>query len=236
MSFWGYSSASERRSYARQMAASLEKSGRKLEPVTIQGLKIARSFWGKAWCEHLESFSDIFNRLERGRTYARNGSVLHLAVTPGQIEALVSGGSLYDVRIRIDDLAPTLWQSIQEKCAGQVATMLELLQGQFSSQVMKVVTDRHQGLFPQPSQIHLKCSCPDGARMCKHVAAVLYGMGNRLDDQPELLFRLRGVDPAELFSTHLHLPQARDAEVLPDDGLADLFGIELLLDPEGLSP
>ena len=229
MSFWGYSSASERRSYARQMAASLEKSGRKLEPVTIQGLKIARSFWGKAWCEHLESFSDIYNRLERGRTYARNGSVLHLAVAPGQIEALVSGSSLYDVRIRIDDLAPQLWKSIQEKCAGQVATMLELLQGKFSSQVMKVVTDRHTGLFPQPAQIHLKCSCPDGARMCKHVAAVLYGMGNRLDDQPELLFRLRGVDPAELFSFGLHLPQARDAELLPDDQLADLFGIDLLL-------
>ncbi len=230
MSYWDYTPASERRAYARQKAAQLEQSGRKLEPVHIQGLKIARSFWGKAWCEHLESFSDLYNRLQRGRTYARNGSVLHLAVTPGQIEALVSGSSLYEVRIRIDDLAPELWQSIQQKCAGQIATMLELLQGKFSNQVMKVVTDRHTGLFPQPSQIHLKCNCPDGARMCKHIAAVLYGMGNRLDDQPELLFRLRGVDPAELFAAHLNLPQAADAEVLPDDQLADLFGIDLLLD------
>ena len=230
MSFWGYTPASERRAYAQQKAAQLEKSGRKLEPVHIQGNKIARSFWGKAWCEHLESFSDIYNRLERGRTYARNGSVLHLAVEPGKLDGLVSGSSLYDVRIRVDDLGPHLWQNIQEKCSGQIATMLELLQGKFSNQVMKVVTDRHTGLFPQPSQIHLKCNCPDGARMCKHLAAVLYGMGNRLDDQPELLFRLRGVDPAELFAAHLNLPQAGDAEVLPDDQLADLFGIDLLLE------
>ncbi len=230
MSFWGYSSASDKREAARRQKAKLEKSGRKLEPVLIQGLKIARSFWGKGWCEHLESFSDIYNRLERGRTYARNGSVLHLGVSPGSVEALVSGSSLYEVRIGVDPLAESLWQAIKEKCAGQVASMLELLQGQFSGQVMKIVTDRATGLFPQPSQIRLSCDCPDGARMCKHVAAVLYGVGNRLDDQPELLFRLRGVDPMELFSFGLNLPVARGAELLPDDQLADIFGIELLLD------
>jgi len=227
MAFWGYSSASDKREARRRQTAKLEKSGRKLEPVTIQGLKIARSFWGKAWCEHLESFSDIYNRLERGRTYARNGSILHLAVEAGKLEALVSGTSLYQVEIHIDPLPDKIWQDIKQKCAGQVASMIELLEGKFSNQVMKIVTDRSHGLFPQPKQIHLKCDCPDGARMCKHVAAVLYGTGNRLDSQPELLFRLRGLDPMELFS--LNLPEV-DAELLPDDQLADIFGIELLLD------
>lgn len=230
MGFWEYRSASDRRSAARSQVARLERSGRKLEPVQIQGLKIARSFWGKSWCEHLESFSDIYNRLERGRTYARNGSVLHLGVEPGRVEALVHGSSLYQVKVDVEPLADGLWQAIKQKCAGQVASMLELLQGQFSSQVMKIVTDRTTGLFPQPSQIRLSCDCPDGARMCKHIAAVLYGVGNRLDDQPELLFRLRGVDPMELFSFGLNLPEARDAEVLPDEQLGDIFGIELLLD------
>ncbi len=228
MAFWEYSSAADKREARRRQTAKLEKSGRKLEPITIQGLKIARSFWGKAWCEHLESFSDIYNRLERGRTYARNGSILHLAVSPGRIEALVSGTSLYNIKIKVDPLQDNIWQEIKQKCAGQVASMLELLQGQFSNQVMKIVTDRSHGLFPQPNQIHLSCSCPDGARMCKHVAAVLYGMGNRLDSQPELLFRLRGLDPMELFS--LNLPEAHDAQVLPDNQLADIFGIELLLE------
>lgn len=232
MAFWEYTSASDRRAAARRQVARLEKSGRQLEPVVIQGLKIARSFWGKGWCEHLESYSDIYNRLERGRTYARNGSVLHLGIHPGRVEALVYGSSLYEVEVRVEPLADRLWQAIKEKCAGQVASMLELLQGQFSGQVMKIVTDRATGLFPQPSQIRLACNCPDGARMCKHVAAVLYGVGSRLDDQPELLFRLREVDPLELFSFSLNLPVARDAQLLPDDRLAEIFGIELLLDED----
>ncbi len=201
-----------------------------MEPVVIQGNEIARSFWGKAWCDHLESYSDLYNRLERGRSYARNGSVLHLEVATGCIEALVSGTSLYQIDIRVDPLDPNLWQEIQQKCSGQVASMLELLQGQFSHQVMKIVTDRQHGLFPQPQQIHLSCDCPDGARLCKHLAAVLYGMGNRLDLQPELLFRLRAVDPDQLLHFQLNLPQGRGAELLPDDQLAELFGIELLLE------
>lgn len=231
MAYWGeYVSAAERRAEARAQVARLEKSGRKLQPVSIQGLKIARSFWGKAWCEHLESFSDYSNRLPRGRTYVRNGSVCHLAVMPGVVEALVSGSSMYEVNVKIESLDPKLWQAIKEKCAGQVSSMLELLQGQFSSQVMKIVTERHTGLFPQPSQIRLNCSCPDGARMCKHVAAVLYGVGSRLDEHPEFLFLLRGVEPLELFSCGLKLPDGGDAQVLPDEQLADIFGIELLLE------
>ena len=90
------------------------------------------------------------------------------------------------------------------------------------------------GLFPTPQEISLGCSCPDGARMCKHVAAVLYGVGARLDHQPELLFTLRAVEPAQLLagaSKHvLALPPISAARRLPDAALG-LFGLELVEAP-----
>ena len=232
MAYWGeYVSAAERQASTRRQIAKLEKAGKKIEPVILKGTQIAKSFWGKSWCQHLESFSDYSNRLPRGRTYVRNGSVCHLKIDPGQITALVSGTSLYQVTISVTPLEGKLWKEIQKQCSGQVASLLELLHGQFSHHVMKIVTDRLHGLFPQPNQIKLDCDCPDGARMCKHLAAVLYGVGSRLDDQPEMLFRLRQVDPMELFTAGLSLPTANNAQVLPDEQLSDIFGIELDLEP-----
>ncbi|MDD4391852.1 MAG: SWIM zinc finger family protein [Desulfobacterales bacterium] len=199
MGFWGrYVPVAERRAKARNQMKKLCKKGKHIQPVEIEGRTIARSFWGKGWCDHLESFSDYANRLPRGRTYVRNGSVCHLEIGPGCIEAIVSGSSLYNVSISIQKLKPAIWESIQKQCAGQIGSMLELLQGKLSDQVMGVVTDRKTGLFPQPGEIQFDCSCPDWAVMCKHVAAVLYGVGSRLDSQPELLFLLRGVDAQEL--------------------------------------
>ena len=228
MAYWGeYVSAAERQAKTRRDMAKLEKQGQKIEPVSLTGSQIAKSFWGKSWCQHLESFSDYSNRLPRGRTYVRNGSVCHLKIDPGQITALVSGSSLYEVAISVTPLEPKLWDTIKQQCSGQVASLLELLHGKFSNHVMKIVTDRLHGLFPQPNQIKLNCDCPDGARMCKHLAAVLYGVGSRLDHQPEMLFRLRQVDPMELFAAGLTLPAASNAQVLPDEQLSDIFGIEL---------
>jgi uncharacterized Zn finger protein len=207
---------------------ALRKKGKTIEPVEIEGRTIARSFWGKGWCDHLESFSDFENRLPRGRTYVRNGSVCHLAIEPGHIEAIVSGSSLYKVSIKIKKLAPDLWRAVNERCSGQVGSMLELLQGKLSDHVMAVVTDRAEGLFPQPREIELSCSCPDWATMCKHVAAALYGVGSRLDHQPELLFLLRDVDAQELISTEMAMPQAAaTGNVIESSQLADIFGIEM---------
>ena len=161
----------------------LRKKGADVQPVRLTGRKIASTFWGEAWCEHLESFSDYENRLPRGRTYVRNGSVCHLAIQKGKIEAKVSGSSLYTVKIDIRTLPPAKWKSLKARCAGQVGSLLELLQGKLSDRVMTIVTDRDEGLFPSPKEIQLSCSCPDWATMCKHVAAVLYGVGARLDEQ-----------------------------------------------------
>lgn len=187
-----------RRARAMRAMVKLGKKGVQIQPVRIAGRTIADTFWGQAWCEHLEKFSDYANRLPRGRTYVRNGSVCHLDIGKGAVRAKVSGSELYDVEVRIKTLPGAKWRVLKRRCAGQVGSIMELLQGRLAESVMSVVTDRDRGLFPRPKEIALDCSCPDWARMCKHVAAVLYGVGARLDERPELLFLLRGVDASEL--------------------------------------
>ncbi len=196
--FKPYVPVAERRKSAEQAMGRMRRSGVTLQPVTIEGRHIAQTFWGKAWCDHLESYSDFENRLPRGRTYVRNGSVCHLEILRGRINAKVQGSSMYDVAVDIRPLPGPSWDSIKKRCTGKIVSLLDLLQGRLSAGVMEVVTDRETGLFPSPREIRMQCSCPDWATMCKHVAAVLYGVGARLDTQPELLFLLRGVDHDEL--------------------------------------
>jgi len=229
--FWRpYVPVAQRRAQAMRKIEKLKKKGVVIQPIEIVGKKIAASFWGKAWCDHLESFSDYDNRLPRGRTYVRNGSVCHLEIKKGRIEAIVSGSDLYNVAIDIKPLKPAMWKTIKRFCSGKIGSMLELLRGQLSDHVMSIVTDRQKGLMPLPGEIKLACSCPDWANMCKHVAAVLYGVGSRLDSQPELLFTLRGVDPAELISGRIALPTSGTAaagKVIAQEQISDIFGIEI---------
>jgi len=211
---------------------ALRKKGVDVQPVTIDGRKIASSFWGEAWCEHLESFSDFENRLPRGRTYVRNGSVCHLAVAKGEIEAKVSGSELYNIKVSIKTLPGKKWTAIKGRCSGQIGSLLELLQGRLSDHVMEVVTDRKEGLFPLPGEMKFHCSCPDWASMCKHVAAVLYGIGARLDARPELLFTLRGVDHEELIEADAEKAVAAatsrgKSKRLAADEIGAVFGIEI---------
>ncbi|MDD4976795.1 MAG: SWIM zinc finger family protein, partial [Bacteriovorax sp.] len=204
---WGpYVSVAQKRKKAEAAAKKLIKKGEKISPVVIDGKKIASTFWGQAWCEHLESFSDYENRLPRGRSYVKNGYVIHLAIEEGQIEALVQGSSLYKVKITVKEATKKKWDSIVKSCSGKIESVFELLQGKLSKAVIEVITHQHEGLFPLPSEIKLSCSCPDGAYMCKHVAAVMYGVGAKLDHGPELLFTLRQVDQAELITQATKLP------------------------------
>lgn len=226
-----YVSVAERRRNAERMLAKLKKKGRICAPVVIEGRAIARTFWGKNWCEHLESYSDYdyANRLPRGRTYARNGSIVDLQIAPGKIGALVAGSDIYQVDIDVHPVDQAQWQAILDECAGQVASLVELLQGKLSNAVMDVVVRHGTGLFPVPAQIRFRCSCPDSASMCKHVAATLYGVGARFDSEPELLFRLRGVDPEQLIRQAGKLPTAQDGagHDFGDVDLSALFGIDL---------
>lgn len=224
-----YVPVAERRAKAEKKMKQLRKKGMEICPVKIEGHKIVHNFWGKSWCEHLESFSDFANRLPRGRTYVRNGSVCHLDINSGRIKAMVSGSSLYNVNIKIEPLGVEKWKELKNKCSGQIGSLLELVQGKLSEEVMRIVTDRHKGLFPQPREISLQCDCPDCAIMCKHVASVLYGVGHRLDQEPELLFALRGVDARELISAEVNFEDlvAEDtADSFSSDELGELFGVQ----------
>ena len=233
MNWWSYTrkpSVHERRQKAAREARRFAKSGKSFSPVAIEGRTIARSFWGKAWCDNLESYRDFANRLPRGRSYVRNGSVLDLQVARGKIVALVSGSDLYQVAIAIKPLVTSHWGRIKTQCAGNVGSIIELLEGKLSERVMQVITHRDDGLFPKPAEIQMECSCPDWATMCKHVAAVMYGVGARLDQQPELLFTLRNVDHAELIAAAPDLAATRrgaSRKVIANEALGDVFGIEL---------
>ncbi len=227
-----YVPVARRRAQAAKQMEKLRKKGVNIQPVNIDGRQIARTFWGRAWCDHLEKFSDYANRLPRGRTYVRNGSVCHLDIRKGQIAAKVSGSEIYDIQVSIKPLAKDKWRRMKESCAGQIGSLIELLKGQFSDHVMTVVTDRDRGLFPRPGEISLDCSCPDWADMCKHVAAVLYGIGSRLDEKPELLFVLRGVDYTELVTADAAravVAKARKTgrRTLDESELSEVFGIEM---------
>ncbi len=220
-----------RRAKAVKKMQALRRKGVSVKPIEIEGRKIARTFWGEAWCSHLEQFSDFENRLPRGRTYVRNGSVCHLEIRQGEVRAMVSGSELYNVTISIRKLPSKKWQDVKGRCAGRIGSLLELLQGRLSKGVMEVVTDPQTGLFPLPKEIKLACSCPDWAVMCKHVAAVLYGVGARLDQEPALLFLLRGVNEEELITAGTDaaagVGEARGAARIAEGDLSEMFGIDM---------
>ena len=232
---WGgfapYVPVAVRKAQAARKISSLKKEGRAVSPVQIAGRKIATTFWGAAWCDNLERYSDYANRIPRGRTYVRNGSVIDLQIEGGRVGALVSGSSLYTVAVKVAPVPARRWQAIRARCAGGIDSLVELLQGRFSKGVMGHLCQQGTGLFPTPKEIEFSCSCPDGAYMCKHVAAVLYGVGARLDHQPELLFRLRNVHEQDLIaSAAADAPLSKKApaagKVLDTSDVAGVFGVE----------
>jgi uncharacterized Zn finger protein len=234
--WWGrrYVSVAERKERAADMILSLEAEGRTLSPVKLAGKTIATSFWGKLWCDTLESYRDYETRLPRGKSYVRQGAVVDLQIEPCQITGMVMGTEIYDVDIAVEPLDDDRWQALVSACAGHIGSVVELLAGRFSAAVMGHVVHEEHGLIPGSNEIHLKCSCPDHAYMCKHLAAVLYGIGARLDRQPELLFVLRDRDAAELAATAttsgtaaLDTGQGVRHRRRLDDSLAALFGVEL---------
>lgn len=236
MSWWSYKpyqSVAQRRADAAAEVARMRAAGEAADPVLIDGKAIATTFWGKAWCKNLDAYSDMANRLPRGRSYARNGAVCDLKIEPGLVSARVCGSEMYDVRIKIDPLSPEDWAAVKRSCAGQIGSLVDLLRGKLSDQVMAVVTARPGGLFPRADEVQKSCSCPDWADLCKHAAAAMYGVGNRLDREPELLFALRGVDHLELIAAageataSAGVPTSGKSNRIAAGELGDVFGIEM---------
>jgi uncharacterized Zn finger protein len=227
-----YVPVAERRKKAEREMAKLRKKGHPVAPVRIEGRTIATTFWGKAWCDNLESYRDYENRLPRGRAYVRTGSVIDLQIAPLQVKAMVSGSSIYVVTVSIKAVPKAQWQSLCRDCASGIDSLVELLQGRFSGAVMERLCRQGNGLFPKPMEIRFSCSCSDSASMCKHVAAVLYGIGSRLDEKPELLFRLRSVDEKDLVANldpavPLSKTVPAAGRLLEIEDVSGLFGLDM---------
>ena len=228
-------SAAQKKKKADDSVKKLTKKGRILNPVVIPKLKIANSWWGIAWCDNLERYADFSNRVGRGKSYVRSGAVIDLQIEQGLIRALVQGSRAkpYEVTIRIAPLSQKVWLSIVESCNRRIDTIEALVDGVFPDDLRELFTAGKAGLFPSPKEIEFDCSCPDWASMCKHVAAVLYGIGNRLDCDPLLFFTLRNVDMHDLIRrsmeerTNLMLSHAnqKSERVLPAEALSNLFGL-----------
>jgi len=235
---WRYSyydkpSVAEQRKIAEARRKELERKHGELQPIVIEGKKIARNWWGIAWNKNLESYADLANRIERGRSYCKNGFILDLRISEGEITATVSGSSVYNVKIHIEKLSAGKWGSIVAACAKRVENIGTLVEGRFPQELADVFMKQGEGLFPNPKEISMSCDCPDFAMLCKHIAAVLYGVGARLDSDPLLFFQLRGVDPGELIKKSVEekmrnlLANAgkKSERVIADNDVARLFGV-----------
>ncbi len=232
-----YVSVEEKRAKALKKIEQLKKKNPDIRPVLIEGRTLAKSFWAKSWNQNLERYADYSNRIERGRSYVRHRAVLDLRVEKGKIRSLVQGsvGSPYKVEIGIDAVHPGDWKRVGNACLGKIDSLPELLAGKFPKDLIEIFMEKGRGLFPAPKEIHFACSCPDIASMCKHVAATLYGMGARIDEDPSLFFLLRGVDIQDLITSAMEestrdllgKAQSGDRKVVDTEDLSELFGIEM---------
>ena len=232
-----YVTVAEKKAKAETKLKALQKKNPGIRPVLLASQALARTWWGKAWNKNLERYADYHNRIGRGRSYVRHGAVLDLQIVPGEVRALVQGSTAkpYQVVVSIKAIAKRRWAEIKKECQGKLDSLPELLAGKFPAALQEVFMREGEGLFPTPKEIKFDCSCPDWASMCKHVAAVLYGVGARLDEDPSLFFTLRNVEVNELVSAAVRATTARiltkaapsSAKVIADADLAGIFGISM---------
>lgn len=226
--------ATQLRKNAAESVKKEKKRGNTLEPVNVKGRDIVKNWWGKSWCSNLEQYADYESRIDRGKRYVRNGSVIDLKIHKGKISARVQGTrkTPYKIEIRISPLSEEKCQHIIHKCGRKIENMEELLNGNFPMEMQELFQGK-DGLFPTPKEIGFTCSCPDWALMCKHVAAALYGVGVRLDENPLLFFELRGIDVerfidvtiASRVETMLANEGKQSSRIIEDEDITDLFGV-----------
>lgn len=227
--------AEELRRKAKASSANAAKKELKYEPILpFTRRSICTSWWGQAWCENLERYADFESRLGRGKRYVKNGTVLDLKIKKGKVEARVQGTrkTPYKVEIRISPLSEEKCGEIIDKCGRRIENMESLIRGEFPVELKDLFLAK-DGLFPSPREISFNCSCPDWALMCKHVAAVMYGIGVRLDENPFYFFELRGIDADRFINVALEskvesmLSNAdkKTDRVIDDADLTELFGV-----------
>ncbi len=191
------------------------------------------SWWARRWISVLESF-DFGTRLTRGRSYARNGSVLNIDIASGRVTARVQGSQRtpYKVTITIIPLSKIQWEQATDAMSEQAIFAAKLLAGEMPQEIEEAFAAADVALFPQHSgDLETSCSCPDFANPCKHIAAVYYLLGERFDDDPFLIFELRGRSKEQIIAA-LRARRAEATEpvsvsvapVEPVPALADMLG------------
>jgi uncharacterized Zn finger protein len=240
MAYWDYPryvSVAEKRAKAARKLKQLRKKNSAIQPIVLEGRAIAKTWWGKSWNLNLERYADYSNRIGRGRSYVRHGAVLDLQISAGQVKSLVQGSRTkpYAVTIKIKGITKAIWQNMKAACAGKLDSLPELLRGKFPKALGEVFTAQGRGLFPSPQEIDFDCSCPDWAYMCKHVAATLYGIGTRLDDDAGLFFKLRKVKIDDLIQQTLkdqsykllEKAEKMSSGKIAESDLSGMFGIDM---------
>jgi uncharacterized Zn finger protein len=238
--FGPYISKAEKIERAEKVKIKLmKKKGVILEPITLETQVIARTWWGKSWNSNLERYADFQYRLGRGRSYVRCGSVIDLKIIANEINALVMGSdsSPYTIKVKIDKLDSQSQGYLMEKSRTSLDSMHSLLTGEFPADLKDEFFKQGTGLFPTPKELHFNCSCPDIAKMCKHVAAAMYGVSARLDQKPELFFLLRGININDFVNTMIEkerekiLTRAKTKSLrsidADTDEISELFGIDV---------
>ncbi len=231
-----YISVAAKKAKAEKKIKQLRKKNPNLKPVIITGKALATTWWGKAWNKNLERYADYANRIGRGRSYVRHMAVLDLQISKGQIKALVQGSTSrpYEVKISILPLKKNALNAVKKESAKQLSSLPDLLAGKFPKGLQDIFMVENKGLFPNPKEIKLDCDCPDWAVMCKHVAATLYGVGARFDEDPSIFFTLRNIALNDLVAQAVQEKTKRiisskiqKKNSIADDHLGDLFGIDM---------
>lgn len=162
--------------------------------------KHGSTWWGLRWRQALESFS-WKSRLQRGRTYARGGMVRSISVLPGVVQAEVAGSRAqpYRVWIRLTPYPQQQWDRVLQSFASRPLFIAKLLAGEMPEQMESALEEAGLHLFPvREADLNTDCSCPDWVKPCKHIAAVYYQLEERFDEDPFLLFKLRGMEREEM--------------------------------------
>ena len=232
-----YVSVAAKRAKAKKKIKQLRKKNPDIRPIIIEGKALAKTWWGRAWNTNLESYADYSNRIDRGRSYVRHLAVVDLRIAPGKVRALVQGsmGAPYEVIISISKIKQKKWGIIKKECQTRLSSLPDLLAGKIPEDLQEIFMVQGKGLFPTPAEITFDCSCPDWASMCKHVAAALYGVGARLDDDPALFFTLRQAEVDDLISQAVQSKTSSiigkittgNSKIIADDKLSDLFGLDM---------
>ena len=221
MGYWSYprnQSVVQKRAKARRQLNRLKKNNPDIQPVLIDGNALVRNWWGRAWNRSLEQHASISSRVGRGKSYVRNGMVLDLRASSGTATALVQGNAAqpYEVVMDIAPVDPDKWEWICEQVRGEIGALEVLYDGRFSDDVESLFCHRVDGIFPMPREMEFSCTCADTEELCKHAAAILYAVGTRMDEDPELFFRLRQVPPEDLITEGAPIPPPREEAPAPE--------------------